>query len=33
VNVSRLPEDGKTEDDLPLQPGDLVFIPERMIRF
>jgi len=33
VNVSRILEDGKTEDDLPLQPGDLVFIPERMIRF
>jgi polysaccharide export outer membrane protein len=33
VNVSRILEEGKTEDDLPLQPGDLVFIPERMIRF
>jgi len=33
VNVSHILEDGKTEDDLPLQPGDLVFIPERIIRF
>lgn len=33
VNVSRILENGKTEDDLPLQPGDLIFIPDRMIRF
>jgi protein involved in polysaccharide export with SLBB domain len=33
VNVSRIFEQGKTKDDMPLQPGDLVFIPERMIRF
>jgi protein involved in polysaccharide export with SLBB domain len=33
VNVSQILENGKTGDDLPLQPGDLVFIPERMIRF
>ncbi len=33
VNVSRILEDGKTADDLPLQPGDLIFVPERMVRF
>jgi protein involved in polysaccharide export with SLBB domain len=33
VNVSRIFEKGKNEDDLPLQPGDLIFVPERMIRF
>ena len=33
VNVSQILENGKTKDDMPLQPGDLVFIPERMIRF
>ena len=33
VNVSRILENGKTEDDMPLQPGDLIFVPERMIRF
>lgn len=33
VDVSRIFEKGETESDLPLQPGDLVFIPERLIRF
>ena len=33
VNVSQIFEKGKTENDLPLQPGDLIFVPERMIRF
>ena len=33
VNVARVFEKGRTEDDLPLQPGDLIFVPERMIRF
>jgi polysaccharide export outer membrane protein len=33
VNVSRIFEKGKTEIDPPLQPGDLIFVPERMIRF
>lgn len=33
VNVSRILENGRTEDDLTLQPGDLIFVPERMIRF
>jgi len=33
VNVARVFEKGKTEDDLPLLPGDLIFVPERMIRF
>ena len=33
VNVAQVFEKGKTENDLPLQPGDLIFIPERMIRF
>jgi protein involved in polysaccharide export with SLBB domain len=33
VNVARIFEKGKTEEDKNLQPGDLIFIPERMIRF
>jgi protein involved in polysaccharide export with SLBB domain len=33
VDVAKIFEKGKTEDDLPLQPGDLIFVPERMIRF
>jgi len=33
VNVAHIFEKGKTEEDINLQPGDLVFIPERMIRF
>jgi protein involved in polysaccharide export with SLBB domain len=33
VNVVQIFEKGKTENDLPLKPGDLIFIPERMIRF
>jgi protein involved in polysaccharide export with SLBB domain len=33
VNVSQIFENGKTGNDMTLQPGDLVFIPERMVRF
>jgi len=33
VNVSEILEKGKTESDLPLEPGDLIYIPERLIRF
>jgi polysaccharide export outer membrane protein len=33
VNVKQVLENGKTADDLPLQPGDLIFVPERMVRF
>ena len=33
VNVAQIFEKGKTENDLVLQPGDLIFIPERMVRF
>lgn len=33
VDVSQILEKGKTEDDLPLLPGDLIYVPERMIRF
>jgi len=33
VNVTEIFEQGKTGNDLPLQPGDLIFVPERMIRF
>jgi len=33
VNVTRVFEKGKTEDDLALQPGDLIYVPERLIRF
>jgi hypothetical protein len=33
VNVTRIFEQGKTENDLVLQPGDFIFVPERLIRF
>ena len=33
VDVGEILEKGKTESDLPLQPGDLIYVPERLIRF
>jgi protein involved in polysaccharide export with SLBB domain len=33
VDVAQILDKGKTERDLPLEPGDLVLIPERLIRF
>jgi len=33
VDVADIFDKGKVERDLPLEPGDLIFIPERMIRF
>lgn len=33
VNVGEVLEKGRTESDLPLKPGDLIYIPERLIRF
>jgi polysaccharide biosynthesis/export protein len=33
INVSQILEHGKSADDMTLQPGDLIFVPERMIRF
>ena len=33
VNVSLIYEKGTMEEDLPLRPGDFIFVPERMIRF
>lgn len=33
VNVTEIIEKGRTEFDLPLLPGDLVYIEERLIRF
>jgi polysaccharide export outer membrane protein len=33
VDVSKILEKGETEADLPLLPGDLIFVPERLIRF
>jgi polysaccharide export outer membrane protein len=32
VNVADILEKGRTENDIVLQPGDLVYIPERLIR-
>jgi protein involved in polysaccharide export with SLBB domain len=32
-NVGEVLEKGQTESDLPLEPGDLIFVPERLIRF
>jgi protein involved in polysaccharide export with SLBB domain len=33
VDVARILEKGMTESDLPLEPGDLIYVPERLIRF
>jgi len=33
VNVEEVLEKGRIESDLSLQPGDLIYIPERLIRF
>jgi len=33
VNVADVLAKGKTESDLPLEPGDLIYVPERSIRF
>ena len=33
VNVTAVLEQGKTEEDKPVKPGDLIFVPERLIRF
>jgi polysaccharide export outer membrane protein len=32
VDVAQILEKGKTENDLPLEPSDIIFIPERIIR-
>ena len=33
VDVGQIFDKGKTENDVVLKPGDLIYIPERMIRF
>lgn len=33
VDVAEILEKGRTDADLPLEPGDLIYIPERLIRF
>ncbi|MCW5556012.1 MAG: polysaccharide export protein [Verrucomicrobiae bacterium] len=33
VDVAEILEKGRSTADLPLQPGDLIYIPERLIRF
>lgn len=33
INVAQVIDKGKTERDLPLEPGDLIMVPERLIRF
>jgi len=33
VDVGQIFDKGKTERDLPLEPGDLILIPERLIHF
>jgi protein involved in polysaccharide export with SLBB domain len=33
VNVAEVLDKGRSEADLPLEPGDLIYIPERLIRF
>ena len=33
VDVGQIFDQGKTEKDVPLQSGDLIYIPERLVRF
>jgi len=33
INVERVLEKGAMESDLPLQPGDLIYVPEKLVRF
>lgn len=33
VNVTSIIEKGKTDNDITLQPGDFIYVPDRMIRF
>ena len=33
VDVAQMFDKGKTESDLPLEPGDLILVSERLIRF
>ena len=33
VNVAEILEKGKTDTDMPLEPGDLIYVPEKVIRF
>lgn len=33
VNVEQIFEKGKVENDITLRPGDLIYVPERLIRF
>jgi polysaccharide export outer membrane protein len=33
VDVAEVLEKGRTESDLPLEPGDLIYVPDRLIRF
>jgi polysaccharide export outer membrane protein len=33
IDVGEVLEKGRTESDLPLEPGDLIYVPDRLIRF
>lgn len=33
IDVAEILEKGKSDTDLPLEPGDLIYIPERLVRF
>ena len=33
INVGKVLERGTTESDLPLEAGDLIFVPEKLVRF
>jgi polysaccharide export outer membrane protein len=33
IDVGEILEKGKSESDLPLEPGDLIYVPERLVRF
>jgi protein involved in polysaccharide export with SLBB domain len=33
INVGKILDKGGTESDLPLEPGDLIYVPEKLVRF
>jgi polysaccharide export outer membrane protein len=33
VDVAQIQEKGKSDADMPLEPGDIIFVPERLVRF
>ena len=33
INEAKVLDKGTMESDLPLEPGDLIFVPEKLVRF